>query len=755
MATYYVSPSGSNTAPYDTWAKAALLPQTVGSHGDGVSGPHTVYLAPGPYSGRINLTNANWANSQWLAMAVHGSAVLAPWSQVIASQSARINPPTSSYHAINVTVTGVQAHGVEAFGGLGDKNLLNVEAAGFVGSNLYLHDALNQCVKTYNGGVTLNRSRLSGSGHATAHVQFGGSGTNVLNYCVSDMSGTVETAPANLLVLGTATLTVNNSVVIGQRGAGITNGGSGAVVANNTIISGGSNSTGAAPTSGTVTLNNCKTVQNWSSKTGGNIDAPGYVRHQRSGYICLCIDDIDMPDNTGSCQYITDLEALFTQYGVRGDWFVPYQKIMTASGNMTPAERLAFVQGVDGRGVIRVGHHSYSHCNWSLTGNVFAIGASGDTVTVDRTADTITVSGGHTCTVIGFRAKTLTDIRAELIAASVTVGAMTTYIETLSRGEILAGGTGSGPYNTQLLIDTTGATGYFKTEIFDAKSAMETILGRTVDIVAPPFGAVSVDAQTALSAAGFKASRPGSFETRITTSYRLGSFNRFGIPYTGLSSGFKGADAETTRKNVRALCEMIAQTGGVMALLAHETSEFTIAQWEILLQIITEEYPEITATNVETVMDAVENSGLWATTDDVTYTRTWPDLSDYRLQGDSPCIGAGVSITGLHDQSTPATDASGAVVHFLPPSVGAYDGRKTLELSADFSPTGYAVRGTEADPAIIRVISDDVTINTSALTLNEPIVFTGSKPFNVAASQDNHKIKSSGRSGVIDLSGGL
>lgn len=43
-ATYYVSPSGSNTAPYDTWAKAALLPSTVITAGDAVEGPHTVNI---------------------------------------------------------------------------------------------------------------------------------------------------------------------------------------------------------------------------------------------------------------------------------------------------------------------------------------------------------------------------------------------------------------------------------------------------------------------------------------------------------------------------------------------------------------------------------------------------------------------------------------------------------------------------------------------------------------------------------------
>ncbi|MFA5753595.1 MAG: hypothetical protein WC910_11055, partial [Bacteroidales bacterium] len=49
-ATYHVSPLGSNTSPYDTWEKAANLPSTAVSAGNGAAGPHTVKIYPGEYT---------------------------------------------------------------------------------------------------------------------------------------------------------------------------------------------------------------------------------------------------------------------------------------------------------------------------------------------------------------------------------------------------------------------------------------------------------------------------------------------------------------------------------------------------------------------------------------------------------------------------------------------------------------------------------------------------------------------------------
>src|SRR5665648_684312 len=66
-STYYVSPSGSNTSPYDTWAKAANLATTAivaGNTNVGGSGPHTMYIAPGTYNDSLTPSNANWTNAK-------------------------------------------------------------------------------------------------------------------------------------------------------------------------------------------------------------------------------------------------------------------------------------------------------------------------------------------------------------------------------------------------------------------------------------------------------------------------------------------------------------------------------------------------------------------------------------------------------------------------------------------------------------------------------------------------------------------
>ena len=60
--TYYVSPAGSNTSPYDTWAKAATAPATVISLNPS-GGPHTVYINGIFYNANLSITNANWSGS--------------------------------------------------------------------------------------------------------------------------------------------------------------------------------------------------------------------------------------------------------------------------------------------------------------------------------------------------------------------------------------------------------------------------------------------------------------------------------------------------------------------------------------------------------------------------------------------------------------------------------------------------------------------------------------------------------------------
>ena len=95
--------------------------------------------------------------------------------------------------------------------------------------------------------------------------------------------------------------------------------------------------------------------------------------------------------------------------------------------------------------------------------------------------------------------------------------------------------------------------------------------------------------------------------------------------------------------------------------------------------------------------------------------------TDYHLSAASPARGAAPNVAGLHDQSTVVVDADGAVNHVTPTNLGAYDGRAGITISADYSPTGYALRGTAASPASITVRGIGLMVNLSSLTNDEPI----------------------------------
>jgi len=97
-----------------------------------------------------------------------------------------------------------------------------------------------------------------------------------------------------------------------------------------------------------------------------------------------------------------------------------------------------------------------------------------------------------------------------------------------------------------------------------------------------------------------------------------------------------------------------------------------------------------------------KNSILYGNTSATVGTVTLTDCStsdpifvsatDFNLSAGSPAIGAGIPVTDIHTNATPATDILGRPVLFTPNS-GAYDGRTSLTITEDdYTPTGYAVR---------------------------------------------------------------
>ncbi len=81
---YYVNPDGSNTSPYDTWAKGATAINTALTTAKGdASGPHTLYVPPGTYTDYPNCDDAELVGMQLLGVAAVGSTTIAGENVVI------------------------------------------------------------------------------------------------------------------------------------------------------------------------------------------------------------------------------------------------------------------------------------------------------------------------------------------------------------------------------------------------------------------------------------------------------------------------------------------------------------------------------------------------------------------------------------------------------------------------------------------------------------------------------------------------
>ena len=94
--------------------------------------------------------------------------------------------------------------------------------------------------------------------------------------------------------------------------------------------------------------------------------------------------------------------------------------------------------------------------------------------------------------------------------------------------------------------------------------------------------------------------------------------------------------------------EAISQFGGIAVVLAHNTTEYTAADWQLLLNTA-KNYPEINVTDLDTAVNSIKTGGNWSTSDNKTYARAWTDQSDYSLQPTSPAIDAGVATSSTID----------------------------------------------------------------------------------------------------------
>jgi hypothetical protein len=565
----------------------------------------------------------------------------------------------------NITVENVSATGTN-----GTTALLRLDGTSptnFRGRNLYMYDAGSWYLYAADGatGIDISQSMYSGSSGNTGMV-FVGSAGGTLSYSIMRPSGsrkmiTYGTYAYGIRNNGTGTVNLYNFTGYGQEGWFYYQDGAGTTNISNSYIGHGYKPTIGliARDAGTVNVTNSilnhfvatNPFQGTIATDSGNIKKTStmFRSPQKGGFIIPCVDDIL------SLGYMQAVQPVWSAKGVKGTWFISTSGI---------SDNLAAIEALRATGSVSVEVHGYTHTDTSLTGNAFSITKADKTINIDRTADTITVS--DTVTVTGFKAKTLAAIRTELTAGGATVGVLTTNLREETLGEVLADSTGAqaSPYTAQLLIDATAATGFYKVEVADSKTQAEALLADyTATTFAVPWGADSTNLYNAVIASGYDSFRYSS--GRTTANFDLASINLYRMGYFITSDYLVGATDADTISNTKAFCENVANSGMVIYLLAHSTSEATVEQWGVILDTIQTYCPSITITDAATFVDTVKNGGEWTTADNITYTRTWADLSDFRLKAGSPAINAGTDV-GL------TTDFAGRPIIGIP-DIGAYE----------------------------------------------------------------------------------
>jgi hypothetical protein len=663
-ATYYVSPTGSNTPPYDTWAKAANLSSTAITAGNAGGGPHTVYIAPGTYDDYLVLTDADWVGGNVIGTSAHGVTTPAVKGQVLINHAAHSLLTAS----IAVTVKNLSFTGADA----AHNAFVITNANGFVGDNLYIYDCnatiLSAAVGTTN--ATITNSTIGGTLSTVGVAIYGGhtTGTITFSYCLIKASNknylTNSLTTDQIKNAGAGVLTFNNCLISGGRRSHLSVSAGTLNLNNNVILPTTNGGIATVTQSGTGTLNLTANIilGDWYGTTHpcvsgtlntdvGNIykiHRPIFTKQQRVGYVIPCVDD------SSDSVYAKLVETELQSRGMKGTWACDAYAAVN-----TPAYKTE-IQGMVDRGVMSIGGHGYSHTDLTTTGNACTITKVGATINVDRAGDVITITPGGTVT--GFKAKTLAAIKTELEGLGCTYGSV---VGTNTLGESMSDSTGAqaSPYSPQLLIDTTAATGFFNVELVQAKALMEAnFTGLTLKALVTPGSSNSADVRTATKASGFWGSR--SVKTVTGNTFLLNSLNAYGISHLQFNTYWRGATDADTKANIYAFLEAVSSNGIVLAILAHSTTECTQAEWQMLLDACAE-YSTIKVTDLDTFLTDLR--ALWATADDITYTKDATDQSDYRLTPVSPAINAGVDV-GL------TSDFAGNPVPQGPyPDIGIYE----------------------------------------------------------------------------------
>jgi len=698
--TCYVSKTGSNTPPYSTPGTAASNLGTcisyIRTHGDSISA-NTINIGPGTYSSGNDYAIIDDENLSNLTISGSGtgSTILNPSGASIINASI-VNGLTIS----NLTLNPVGGGNYRALYYSAD-NIITITDVDFMASNGYQGNLI------YSSAGIINATRCRFFHQYDNYrnpVRLTGTAGGTFIYCISTAVGHAEVSQA-WLIESSGEVDFYNCIILDSEAAGMHFSGTGASSMYNCIINGGVRNSASytiETTNRSVTLFNNLIIANpWDgdnkwisgpySDGGGNLFtniSPEFTSCQRRGFILPRIDD------SGSFSYAQSIEPLLANKGMKGTYFL--EKLRWKSENNSALRTMV------SNGTIEIGSHSFTHSDLSVSGKLWDITKGIETITIDRESDTITLSGRGS--VYGFKSKTLEAIKLELIAMGVTVTASSIYATGSGLpgtvdgadelGESIADATAT--KQVDLLIDITGASGYFKTEITDPKAWLaDIIINDSSTIIDPqtdstyttrsfglPYNANSSNARSAVMAAGYSTGNGGKIGGggSIPDVTYLGDIDLFAIVDVSSKTYVAGSNEAETRYKARALAFVAAHTGLAIGILAHSTAEMTIEQWTWALDEWSKYGADLIVTSRQCFRDIISASGSgWTNDGDGTYSRIYKNVTDnYALKSTSPCINTGADM-GL------ATDFDENPIEDGIPDIGAFEYQHSVGNSTGLS----------------------------------------------------------------------
>ena len=493
----------------------------------------------------------------------------------------------------------------------------------------------------------------------------------VFNYCV--IKNSVDSY--GLFITGTSSGTqVNNCVVHGNAwGVRMDNAGS-SLRLRNTAIYGNRNiglyvTNGALDYDYNLIIGNAVTIDgsalsNNISVPGGSVDgghnitaaAPRVRSHKNNNtYFLMMCDDSDTT-------YWKDIISALPP-GVKFSFNV------TVAG--LSAQKKADLQYLQGLGH-EIVNHGYSHTYMANTTafNVTTTNAN-PTCNVDVAGQQIvlaTTTPGNTVTLAWAGDKSIAELKAAVAGKGWTITNTTGVQNALLLSSMAdSAGAQSVPYTANLDRSANGK--FFENEIKYGIDVLEAIPLTRPTAFSWPGG--QYDAQGMAYCKDYS----GILGARGATAgdANLASLSIYNVACFDMAT-LKGDGTEATiRKLANFVFTWGQNTGRIIGFLAHTAAEMTVQQWGWY----TDELLKLGAQFITFSKMIRSIKADHTTTDGITYSKTYVDLSDYRLTMQSPCINAGEAVAGV------TTDYFGDPVPFgTLPDIGLYEFQEYPALSS-------------------------------------------------------------------------